>query len=142
MTPNEKKALVKFKELKQANTVAMAGTLRSTINYAGEVCKKLCEKGYLERFLRGQFAVYKITPSGEEQVKEEGASEKEIGVGVGAEEEKTVEPCKENPQDDSESGEGEKIEEYECTGCGAGVGEDGTECPKCGMVFEETVEEE
>lgn len=137
MTPNEKRALVKFKEIKQGNTVAIAGSLRFTIGYAGDVCKKLCEKGYLERLLPGQFAVYKITSLGEEQVKEEVASEKEISVGAPAAAEKIIEPSEEILQDDNESGEIEEIDEYECTNCGAVVKEQDTECPKCGIIFEE-----
>ena len=69
MTSNEKKVLVKFKEIEQGNTVTVAGTLRVTISYAYDVCKKLCEKGYLERLSPGRFALYRITPLGAEQVK-------------------------------------------------------------------------
>ncbi|NQS88711.1 winged helix-turn-helix transcriptional regulator [Patescibacteria group bacterium] len=128
MTSNEKKVLVKFREIKEGNTVTMAGTLRVTIGYACDVCKKLCEKGYLERLSPGRFALYKITPLGEEQVKGEGEIEKELTDAVG-------------------TGEGDKEEveemgEYECTNCGAAVKERDIECPKCGTVFEEGVEEE
>lgn len=131
MTSNEKKVLVKFKEVKQGNTVTMAGTLRSTINYAYEICKKLCEKGYLEKLSLGRFALYRITPLGEEQVRGEGEGEREAGVGVGAEEEVKKEI--------------EETEEYECTNCGAVVKESDTECPKCGTIlegYEEEPEEE
>ena len=71
MTSNEKKILIKFKEIKQGNTVTIAGTLRITINYAYDICKKLCEKGYIEQLSPGRFALYRITPLGEEQVKTE-----------------------------------------------------------------------
>jgi len=132
MTPNEKKALVKFKEIRQGNTVAIAGTLRSTINYAGEVCKKLHKMGYLERLLPGQFAIYKITPRGEEQVKKEGEAERELKeCAIGAEEE--------GKEAIEEKGE------YECSECGAAVKEEDTECPKCGTIlegYEEEPEEE
>ncbi|MBU4312379.1 MAG: hypothetical protein KJ706_06655 [Candidatus Omnitrophica bacterium] len=155
MTSNEKKVLVKFKELKQGNTVTMAGTLRSTIGYAYEICKKLCEKGYLERLLPGQFAIYKITPLGEEQVKGESEGEREVEDVAGAVEEgrKATEPLDPSrdklregvPQrseaspkgDDSERGKIEEIEEYECTNCDAAVKEEDTECPKCGAIFED-----
>ncbi len=115
MTSNENKVLAKFKEIKQGNTVTMAGTLRVTISYAYDVCKKLCEKGYLERLSPGRFALYRITSLGEKQV----------GTDVQA-----------------DANEELKIEEYECVSCGAAVKEDDTECPKCGIIFEETVEEE
>lgn len=115
MTSNEKKVLDKFKEIGQANTVTMAGTLRVTISYAYDVCKKLCEKGYLERLSPGRFALYRITSLGEKQ----------IGTVVQA-----------------DANEEANIEEYECVSCGAGVKEDDTECPKCGIIFEEAVEEE
>jgi len=128
MTPNEKRALIKFKEIKEGNTVNIAGTLEVTINYAGEACGRLCKKGYLERLLPGMFARYRITPLGEEQVREEGESEKEIKEQIGVEEEGKKEI--------------EETEEYECTSCGTSVKEEDTECPKCGMVFEESVEEE
>lgn len=128
MTPNEKKALMKFREIEQGNTVRIAGTLGVTINYAGDICKKLHAKGYLERLLPGVLASYRITPLGEEQVKEEGEIEKELtsAVGSGEEDKKEV----------------EEIGEYECTNCGATVKEEDTECRKCGTVFEEGVEEE
>ena len=128
MTSNEKKVLMKFKEIKQGNTVTMAGTLRVTIGYAYDVCKKLCEKGYLERLSPGKFASYKITPVGEEQVKGEGEGERELSSVVSAEEEdkKAI----------------EERDEYECVSCGATVREDTMVCPKCGVVFEEVVEEE
>jgi len=115
MTSNEKKVLVKFKEIEQGNTVTMAGTLRVTISYAYDVCNKLCEKGYLERLSSGRFALYRITSLGEEQV----------GTDVQA-----------------NANEELKIEEYECVSCGAAVKEDDTECPKCGIIFEEAMEEE
>jgi len=86
MTPNERKTLVKFAEIKEGNTVTIAGTLRSTINYAGEVCKKLCENGYLERLVPGMFARYKISPSGIEQVQSESGSGKVTESTIGAEE--------------------------------------------------------
>ena len=69
MTSNERKVLMKLEEIEQGNTVTMAETLRVTINYAYDVCKKLCEKGYLERLSPGRFALYRITPLGAEQVK-------------------------------------------------------------------------
>jgi len=115
MTSNEKKVLEKFKEVGQGNTVTMAGTLRVTISYAYDVCKKLCERGYLERLSPGRFASYRITSLGEKQV----------GTVVHA--------C---------AGEEANIEEYECVTCGAGVKEDDTECPKCCIIFEEAAKEE
>jgi DNA-binding MarR family transcriptional regulator len=115
MTSNEKKVLEKFKEIGQGNTVTMAGTLRVTISYAYDVCKKLCEKGYLERLSPGRFASYRITSLGEKQV----------GTVVQA-----------------NANEEANIERYECVSCGAGVKEDDTECPKCGIIFDEAVEEE
>ena len=51
--------------------------LRVTINYAYDKCKKLCEKGYLERLTPGRFALYRITPLGEEQVRTEGQTKEE-----------------------------------------------------------------
>lgn len=129
MTSNEKKVLAKFKEIKQGNTVTIAGTLRVTINYAYDVCKKLCEKGYLESLSPGRFALYRITSLGEEQVKTEGEGEKEFKADVDAEGEGRRET------------EGIEEYEYECVSCGAAVKEEDTECPKCGIVFEEGVEE-
>lgn len=128
MTQNEKKVLGKFKEIKQGNTVAIAATLGVTINYAGDICKKLYGKRYLERLLPGMFASYRITPLGEEQVKSEGEGERELRSSVSAEEE----------------GKGgiEETDVYECENCGAVVKEEDTKCPKCGILFEETVEEE
>lgn len=162
MTSNEKKVLTKFKEIKQGNTVTMAGTLRVTINYAYDVCKKLCEKGYLERLSPGRFALYKITPSGEEQVKGEGEGDKELESVVGVEEEgkeaterpkgvlseanvqsEGVPPRNEaSPKGgDSESGTIQEKEEYECSNCGTAVREEEIECPKCGIIFEGFEEE-
>jgi len=77
MTSNEKKILTKFKEIKKGNTVTIAGMLRVTINYAYDMCKKLCEKGYLERLSPGRFALYRITPLGEKQVKTESQTKEE-----------------------------------------------------------------
>lgn len=131
MTSNEKKVLKIFKEIKQGNTVTMAGTLRVTIGYAYDVCKKLCEKGYLERLSPGRFALYKITSLGEEQVRTD----------VETKEEKATERSEGVPQSDSEGGKIEEIEEYECVSCGATVKEDDTECPKCGTIFEGYEEE-
>jgi len=128
MTPNEKKALIKFKEISQGNTVAIAGRLRTTIGYAGEVCKKLWEKGYLERILPGQFAVYKLTSLGEEQVADVVVAEKEPVAAESIQEE--------------EKAQVEDVDQYECVSCGVAVKEKDIECPKCGTVFEETIEEE
>ncbi len=130
MTSNEKKVLMKFKEIKQGNTVTIAGTLRVTINYAYDVCKKLCEKGYIERLSPGRFALYKITPLGEDAAAdyaEKRRERREIFA---------------DSADNSAVSAVAEIEEYECTNCGASVKEDDTECPKCGVVFEEVVEEE
>ncbi len=115
MTPNEKKVLAKFKEIKQGNTVTVAGALRVTISYAHDVCNKLSQKGYLERLSPGRFALYKITSLAEKQVQTDGRADtnKEI-----------------------------KAEEYECVTCGAAVKQDDTECPKCGITFEENMEDE
>jgi len=112
MTQNEKKILTKFKEIKQANTVTIAGTLRASISYGYDLCKKLCEKGYLEQLSPGRFALYKITSLGEEQVKGDVQSKIE-GIG-----------------------------EYECVSCGTAVKEEDMQCPQCGIIFEEDVEEE
>ncbi len=126
MTSNEKRVLMKFKEIKQGNTVTIAGTLRVTINYAYDVCKKLCEKGYIERLSPGRFALYRITSLGEEQFKDEGEKELKNVVVAGKEVKEA----------------NEERDEYECVSCGATVKESDTECPKCGVVFEEVVEEE
>ncbi|MEW6684984.1 MAG: hypothetical protein AB1393_02100 [Candidatus Edwardsbacteria bacterium] len=85
------------------------------------------EKGYIERLSPGRFALYRITSLGEEQVKGEGEGEKELGGSMGTEETKK---------------EVEEIEGYECVSCGTAVKENTTVCPKCGIVFEEVVEEE
>jgi len=124
MTPNEKKALIKFKEIKQGNTVAIAGRLRVSIRYAGDACKELWEKGYIERLVPGQFAVYKITSLGEEQVRHEGQPDEEKG---------TVQ---------NEADKIEEIEEFECESCDIVGKAADTECSECGTVFEEATEEE
>jgi len=142
MTSNEKKVLMKFSEIKQGNTVTMAGTLRVTISYAYDVCKKLCEKGYLEELSPGRFALYKITSLGEEQVKtdvqtkEEGATESlDSSRGEGVLQRSEV------PGGDDSVGRKVKIEKYECSNCGVIVREDEIECPKCGIIFEGTMKE-
>jgi len=115
MTSNEKKVLEKFRRIGQGNTVTMAGTLRGTISYACDVCKILCEKGYLEKLSPGRFASYRITSLGEEQV---------------------------GPVDQADANEEAHIEEYDCVTCGADIKEDDTECPKCGMILAEVGQEE
>jgi len=115
MTPNEKKVLAKLKEIKQGNTVTVAGTLRVTISYAHDVCNKLSQKGYLEKLSPGRFALYKITSLGEKQVQTDVRADTNEEI---------------------------KAEEFECVTCGAAVKQDDTECPKCGISFEEIVEEE
>lgn len=155
MTSNEKKVLVKFKEVKQANTVTMAALLRSSINYGYDVCRKLCEKGYLEMLSPGRFALYKITPLGEEQFRGEGQTKKEMtespvfsqdklreGISQPASSPSAMLGINSVEGSDSVRGKIEEIEEYECVSCGAAVEEDNTECPRCGIVFEEGVEEE
>ncbi|MBU4311479.1 MAG: zinc ribbon domain-containing protein, partial [Candidatus Omnitrophica bacterium] len=73
-------------------------------------------------------ATYRITPSGEGQVRGESEGEREFRSVAGVEEE--------GKEAIEERGE------YECTNCGAAVKEGDIECPKCGTVFEEGVEEE
>lgn len=135
MTSNEKKVLAKFNEIRQGNTVTVAGTLRVTIGYAYDVCNKLCEKGYLERLSPGRFALYKITSLGEKQV----APDRDNFA------EQDASSLAEISNYDAHAEEGRKEveakEEYECTNCGTTVREDEIECPKCGIVFEGYEEE-
>ncbi|MEW6674780.1 MAG: hypothetical protein AB1348_01960 [Nitrospirota bacterium] len=145
MTQNEKKVLMKFKEIRQGNTVTIAGTLRVTIGYAYDVCKKLCEKGYLERLSPGRFALYRITSLGEEQVRTKGQIKEEEAIKpIESSWDKLREgvlPPASSIVEGKDSGSG-KGEEYECANCGTVVREDEIECPKCGAVFEGIEEEE
>jgi len=144
MTPNEKKALVKFGKVKQGNTVTIAGTLGVTINYAWDTCKKLCDQGYLERLSPGKFALYKITLLGKKQVGSNGSEipiPAEVSDVAGEQDREATEQNEEVPSSESESGKDEWIEEYECTSCGTPVKEDDTECAKCGAILEGCEEE-
>lgn len=124
MTPNERQVLVKFHEMKQGNAVTIAEWLRVTIHYASDLCRKLCEKRYLERLSPARVPSYRITPLGEEQVRAEGEAQ-----------EAATERREEVPQPAVSAGE------YECTNCGAAVNEADPQCPKCGVVFEGDEEE-
>jgi len=130
MTQNEKKVLIKFKAIKQANTVSMAGTLRVTISYACDVCKKLCESGYLEQLSPGRFALYKITSSGEEQVKSDVQTKEEVPI-----------ERRERVLQAGSIGRKVKVEKYECSNCGATVTEDEIECLECGIIFKGDMKE-
>lgn len=70
MTPNEKKLLEEFKQVKGANAVAMAPKVGLSNDYTQSLCSGLAEKGYLETMkLEGKFPMYKITDKGKSAVK-------------------------------------------------------------------------
>jgi len=70
MTPNQKKLLKEFKDVRGANAVAMAPKVGLSNDYSQSICSGLAGRGYLEIMkAEGKYPMYRITQKGKAAVK-------------------------------------------------------------------------
>jgi len=69
MTPNEKELLGYFKDVGETNAVTMSKEMALSIDYTQAICKRLEEKGYLEKVSDARCPVYCL-PQKEEKEEE------------------------------------------------------------------------
>ncbi|MDA2929113.1 hypothetical protein MYX84_04045 [Acidobacteria bacterium AH-259-O06] len=68
LTPNEKEMLAVFKEVKKTNAWAMGKKLLYSTEYAEDLLKGLCAKGYLGKQAGGKYPIYSLTGKGKQEI--------------------------------------------------------------------------